>query len=148
MLMAAKSSPGPEDSDLRELFNLTIPADSEAIPPVTDAIAEALIRLEVPEQKRFEIGLATQEALANAIEHGCNSDPSKEVRCRCSCDLNGRILIVVTDPGPGFRFDSVSNPWVGPNLYADHGRGVYLIRQLMDDVQFEGGGNQVKMWKY
>jgi serine/threonine-protein kinase RsbW len=146
--MAAKSSPGPDASDPSELFNLTIPADSEAIPTVTDAIAEALIRLEVPEQKRFEIGLATHEALANAIEHGCKSDSSKEVCCRFSCDRNGRILIVVTDPGPGFRFDSVANPELGSNLYADHGRGVYLIRQLMDDVQFEGGGNQVKMWKY
>ncbi len=148
MLMAAKSSPGRKDSDLHELFNLTIPADSESIPTVTDAIAEALIRLEVPEQKRFEIGLAAQEALTNAIVHGCNRNPSKEVRCRCSCDLNGRILIVVTDPGPGFRSGPLSNPKLGPKLYADHGRGIFLIRQLMDDVQFEGGGNQVKMWKY
>jgi serine/threonine-protein kinase RsbW len=148
MPMAAKSSSGGNNSDLHELFNLSIPADSEAISIVTDAIDEALIRLEVPEQKRYEIGLATQEALANAIIHGCNNNPSKEVCCRCSSDRNGSILIVVTDPGPGFRSDAISNPRLGPNLLADHGRGVYLIRQLMDEVQFEGGGNQVKMWKY
>jgi len=146
--MSAEPSGSQEKRELRELFNLSIPADSEAISTVTEATAEALIGLEIPEQKRLEIGLAVQEALANAIVHGCNNDPSKEVRCRCSCDLKRRILIIVADPGPGFHWDALSDPKTGQNLLADHGRGVYLIRQLMDDVQFEGGGNQIKMWKY
>ena len=141
------TEPG-ENGGFRELLNLSIPAHGEAIANASDSIAEELVRLKVPEQKRLEIGLAVQEALANAVVHGCNNDPSKQVQCRLSCDLEGRILVVVTDPGPGFASNSVANPKVGTNLYTDHGRGVYLIQQLMDDVRFEGRGNEIKMWKY
>jgi serine/threonine-protein kinase RsbW len=54
----------------------------------------------------------------------------------------------VTDPGPGFSPELLSDPKRSENLYADHGRGVYLIRQLMDEVHFEHGGNELRMWKY
>ena len=144
----SKPDTNQDNGGLREVFNLTIPADKEAIAAVADAADVALAALEIPEQKRLEIGLALHEALANAIVHGCNNDPSKQVHCRCSCDLSRRILLVVTDPGPGFRLDTLSDPKAENNRYADHGRGVYLIRQLVDDLQFEGRGNQIKMWKY
>jgi serine/threonine-protein kinase RsbW len=142
--------PGATDgnSGMREVFNVTIPADPEAIAGVADAADAALMRLEIPEQKRLEIGLALHEALANAIVHGCNSDSTKQVHCQCSCDLNRRILVVVTDPGPGFPLDAFPDPKGTENVLADHGRGVYLIRQLVDELQFEGAGNRIKMWKY
>jgi len=125
-----------------------MPADSEAIAAVVDTISETLARLEVPEQKRFEVALAVQEALANAVVHGCGNDPSKQVRCRLQSDPRGRIVIIVTDPGPGFSPDLLPDPNRRENVYADHGRGVYLIRQLMDEVHFEHSGNEIRMWKY
>jgi serine/threonine-protein kinase RsbW len=133
---------------LREIFDLTIPADKEAIATLADAADAALARCAIPEQKRLEIGLALHEALANAIVHGCNNDPTKQVHCRCSCDPDQRVLVVVTDPGPGFPTDTFPDPKTESNLYAHHGRGVYLMRQLMDDLEFAGGGNQIRMWKY
>jgi serine/threonine-protein kinase RsbW len=63
-------------------------------------------------------------------------------------DAAGRIVIVITDPGPGFNADSLADPKSPDNVFADHGRGVYLIRQLMDEVHFEQGGSQIRMWKY
>jgi serine/threonine-protein kinase RsbW len=57
-------------------------------------------------------------------------------------------VITVTDPGPGFRPEDLADPKQQENLYADHGRGVYLIRQLMDQVDFENPGNEIRMWKY
>jgi serine/threonine-protein kinase RsbW len=138
----------PEKNDLSELLDLSMSADSEAIATIVDSISETLARLQVPEQKRFEVVLAVQEALANAVVHGCGNDPSKEVRCRLQSDPRGQIVIIVTDPGPGFSPDLLSDPKRSDNLYVDHGRGVYLIRQLMDEVQFEGSGNEIRMWKY
>jgi serine/threonine-protein kinase RsbW len=135
-------------NELSELLNLGFPADAEAIGRVADTITEALIQLDVPEQKRLEIALAVQEALVNAVVHGCGNDPSKEVRCRLQTDPHGRIVITVTDPGPGFRPEDLADPKQQENLYADHGRGVYLIRQLMDQVDFENPGNEIRMWKY
>lgn len=136
------------ENELSELLNVGFPAEPEAIGNVADAITETLIELEVPEQKRLEIGLAVQEALVNAVVHGCKNDPSKEVRCRLQSSPNGRIVITVTDPGQGFSPDLLSDPKRRENVYADHGRGVYLIRQLMDEVSFERRGNEIRMWKF
>ena len=148
--MSAESSAGGKDKDreLSSLLDLRMPGDSGAISDVSDAISATLTQLDVPEEKRLEIALAVQEALANAVVHGCKNDSSREVRCRLARDPNGRIVITVTDPGHGFRPEDLSNPKRPENLYADHGRGVYLIRQLMDEVHFENGGNQIRMWKY
>lgn len=146
--MPPDSHAGPPENELSELLNIGFPAAPEAVGGVADAIDQSLIELQVPEQKRLEIGLAVQEALVNAVVHGCKSDPSKEVRCRLQSDPKGRVVITVTDPGPGFSPEVLSDPKRRENLYADHGRGVYLIRQLMDEVSFERRGNEIRMWKY
>ena len=135
-------------SGFTELLNLSMPATAESITTITSAISEILECLEIPEQKRFEIDLAVQEALANAVVHGCEGDASKIIRCRLNGDDTGHIVISVTDPGPGFKPEAVPDPKRAEGLYGDHGRGVYLIRQLMDEVQFERGGSEIKMWKY
>jgi serine/threonine-protein kinase RsbW len=131
-----------------ELLNLSMPANTESIAAITSAISEILERLEIPEQKRFEIDLAVQEALTNAVVHGCGGDASKTIRCKLNGDGEGRVVISVTDPGPGFRPEGLPDPREAENLHGDHGRGVYLIRQLMDEVQFERGGSEIRMWKY
>ena len=125
-----------------------MPGDTQLISEVTDTVSATLIKLNVPEEKRMEIALAVQEALVNAVVHGCKNDRSKEVRCRLGRDRQGHIVIIVTDPGLGFRVEEVADPKRTENLYRDHGRGVYLIRQLMDAVRFENGGKQIRMWKY
>ena len=142
-----------DSSDARkwqDLLNFFMRADARAIAEATDAISEALTRLEVPEEKRLEVALAVQEALANAVVHGCENNPSKEVRCQLQCDSQGGILITITDPGPGFNPLSLTDPREPSKLYAEHGRGVSLIRQLMDEVHFQraGAGNQIMMRKY
>ena len=99
--MSTEFSSGPENPTLFELLDRRMPADAEAISAVVNAISETLGRLEVPEQKLLEIALAVQEALSNAVVHGCGNDPSKQVRCRLKTDADRHILIIVTDPGRG-----------------------------------------------
>jgi len=146
--MADELIAGSANQEFSELLNLAMPATTESIATITGAISEIMVRLEIPENKRFEIDLAVQEALANAVRHGCNGDPTKTIRCRLNKDPQGRIVITVSDPGPGFKPEALADPHAPDNLYGDHGRGVYLIRQLMDEVQFEHGGTQIRMWKY
>jgi serine/threonine-protein kinase RsbW len=136
------------DAGFREVLNMSVPAGNKAILVVTDAVAAKLKTLNLSEEKQLEIGLALQEALANAVVHGCQNDSSKTVRCRMMSDDGGRVLITVSDPGPGFDPESPTDPRLAENLYADHGRGIYLIRQLMDKVQFDSGGQEIRMWKY
>jgi serine/threonine-protein kinase RsbW len=146
--MADKTVVDSGGQGFSELLNLSVPATPQSISAITTAISEILVKLDVPENKRFEIDLAVQEALANAVVHGCNRDASKMIRCRLNKDQQGHIVITVTDPGPGFNPAKLADPKQPENLYGDHGRGVYLIRQLMDEVQFDRGGSEIKMWKY
>jgi serine/threonine-protein kinase RsbW len=146
--MPPDSNVSLRDDGFSELLDLRFAADPLVVSTIADTIDATLIQTHVAEQKRMEIGLAAQEALANAVVHGCNKDLSKEVRCRLKVDGRGRILILVTDPGPGFDPDALADPIHPDNILADHGRGVYLIRQLMDEVEFEMGGKQIRMLKY
>ena len=145
--MTSASTPDPTPSGLRRQLTLAIPADAERISGATDAVIACLATLNVAEEKCMAIALAVQEALANAVVHGCGNDPSKTVHCELSCDERGRILIVIADPGPGFDSSAPPHPNTQDD-FRDHGRGVILIRQLMDEVSFERGGSTIRMCKY
>lgn len=137
-----------EDASLARVLDLRMRGEIAAIEAVTDEVSASLTQLDVPEEKGMEIILALQEALANAVTHGAQNDGSKEIRCEVQRDTQGRILIIVTDPGPGFSRDSVADPKQAENLYGGHGRGVFLIHELMDEVTFARGGSEIRMWKY
>jgi serine/threonine-protein kinase RsbW len=62
-------------------------------------------------------------------------------------DQQRGILIVVRDPGPGFDPGTIPNPCVGENVYSNHGRGIFLINQLMDEVKFARNGTEIHMVK-
>ena len=114
-------------------FNMTIPADPRAIPTVTDGV--------------MQVELALQEALANAIRHGCKGDRSRQVQCSVSCDTDDEVLIVVRDPGSGFDATAIADPLKGENVMKSSGRGIFLINQLMDEVAFKDGGRELQMRK-
>ena len=100
-----------------------------------------------PGMPEFEVETALREALSNAIRHGCRNDPSKHVQLRIACDPVQGITIVVRDPGPGFDPRLIPSPTAGLNLYRHHGRGLYLIQHLMDEVSFGERGNEIRMRK-
>ena len=57
------------------------------------------------------------------------------------------MLIMVRDPGPGFDPSCIPNPCAGENVYSNHGRGIFLINQLMDEVRFHKNGTEIHMIK-
>ncbi len=137
-----------ETGKLLVRLTLTIPADVNAIPSVVKGILEIANEMKCSVGKEFEIQLALHEALANAIIHGCKNDPSKKVECCVACDESRGMLIVVRDPGTGFDPASLPSPVHGQNVFSEHGRGIYLINQLMDEVRFERGGTEIHMRKF
>ena len=128
-------------------FDMTIPADPREIPTVTDGVMQVLQDRGWPEQRIIEVELALQEALANAIRHGCKGDPSRSVQCVVTVDDNGEALIVVRDPGSGFDATTIPDPLQGENILKSSGRGIFLINQLMDEVDFKDGGRELQMRK-
>jgi anti-sigma regulatory factor (Ser/Thr protein kinase) len=128
-------------------FTVTIPADPAAIPTVTDGVTHVLEEKKWPEEDIMAVELALQEAVANAIRHGCGGDQSKQLQCSVTCDESGEIVITVRDPGTGFDPRTVPDPLEPQNLLKSSGRGIFLINGLMDEVQFADGGREVQMKK-
>lgn len=128
-------------------LDATISANLKAISGVVDGVMQIIHEMKCAEGNEFQVELALREALANAIVHGCNNDPSKKVECCVACTESSDVVIVVRDPGEGFVASAIPNPLAAENLHSSHGRGIYLINQLMDEVSFERNGTEIRMRK-
>lgn len=137
---------GKEQSSTQ--FEVTLPADVAAISPVVAWVMRLVGELEFAAGKEFEIEMALREALANAILHGCKCDPAKKVECTVTANREQGIQIVVRDPGNGYDPSALPSPTEGSNLYSEHGRGILLINQLMDEVKLERNGAVIRMRKF
>ena len=133
---------------LKMKLNVVMAADEKLIAPTVKRIMEVVSGIECAHGKEFEIETALMEALANAVRHGAKKDPSKKVECVVACEEPLGMLIIVRDPGEGFDPESVPNPTQGDAIFSDHGRGIYLINQLMDEVKFDKNGTEIRMRKF
>ena len=136
-----------DSEDLILRLDLTLPADVNEIGPVVERVMGIVSSMECGSGKEFEIETALREALANAIVHGCKQDPGKRIQVAVGCDESRGMLIIVRDPGSGFDPAEIPSPTTGQNVYRAHGRGIYLINELMDEVRFEKGGTEIWMKK-
>jgi serine/threonine-protein kinase RsbW len=135
----------PEKLDLQ--VRVMLSADRKAVDPVVARVMESVRAMKCVDGKEEAIELALHEALANAVVHGAKEDPTKVVECLVACDAERGVLIIVRDPGPGFDPQSIPACTIGENLYSNHGRGIFLINQLMDEVQFHKNGTEIHMVK-
>jgi serine/threonine-protein kinase RsbW len=132
---------------LNLVLRVTLSADRKAVDPVVEEVMAVVREMKGVNGKEDAIELSLQEALANAVIHGAKEDPQKTVECLVSRDEERGILIVVRDPGAGFSPGSIPSCTVGENVYSSHGRGIFLINQLMDKVEFKKNGTEIHMIK-
>src|SRR5262249_40193783 len=121
-------------------IDISMAAEVKAIDPVVAGILAMSSQMHCATGKELEIETALREALANAVTHGCGNDASQTIHLCVACDEEHGILIVVRDPGNGYDPLNVANPVLGENIYSNHGRGIFLINQLMDEVQIRRNG--------
>ena len=113
---------------------------------IQDEIEEALQSNGYGERDIFSIRLALEEALVNAIKHGNQMDPNKKVNIDYS--VNPELFqIRIEDEGPGFVPEEVPDPTDPENLDRPCGRGVFLIKNFMTSVEYQGRGNIIFMSK-
>jgi serine/threonine-protein kinase RsbW len=134
-----------ESKNLILKLQKTLEGRIEAIPPFVAGVMEVVQSMGCAAGKEREVEVALIEALANAVQHGCKNDPTKMVEVCVACDESRRLLVVIRDPGPGFDPSAIPNPVKGQNLLSTHGRGVFLINQLVDEVHYEKGGTEIHM---
>ena len=99
------------------------------------------------DDSEVDIEIALREAILNAVIHGNAEAPEKRVYVTCRCTIDGEVSITIRDEGQGFDFDTVPDPTTSDNLLSTQGRGIYLMKALMDEVSFEEGGTVVHMRK-
>ena len=104
-------------------------------------------RFDTASESDDEIEIAIREALANAVIHGNRENPEKKVYVTCHCNMDGEVQITVRDEGQGFDYCAILDPTVPERLLLTHGRGLHLMRALMDEVTFEENGTIVRMRK-
>ena len=90
----------------------------------------------------FRVGLT--EALSNAMLYGNNSDPEKRVRVEVTVRME-EVAVRVTDEGVGFDPTKVPDPTLPDNISKTGGRGIFLMKSLMDEVRFNDEGNSVTL---
>jgi serine/threonine-protein kinase RsbW len=128
-------------------LELSMKSEIDAISPFVDELMLKIRETHCDPGSEFAIELALREALANAVLHGNREDSEKKVHVLCECDEGSGVSLVVRDEGPGFDPGAVPDPLAPENLGAEHGRGILLMKQFMDEIHFEGGGTEVHMKK-
>ncbi|MCK4701166.1 MAG: ATP-binding protein [Bacteroidales bacterium] len=99
---------------------------------------------ELDESLYGKVMLATIEAANNAIIHGNKLDPEKKVKVEI-IKRKERIEIYVEDQGNGFDYMRIPDPTAPENIENIHGRGVFLMKQLSDEVNFYKNGTKVQI---
>jgi serine/threonine-protein kinase RsbW len=126
----------------------TIPGSVDAISPVVQRVTDLLVERGVVRGHEMEIALALQEALANAVRYGAKNDPAKTVYITLFCGERKGMKIVVRDSGPGFDPATIPSPVTADGLLSDHGRGLHMIKALLDEVKWENNGTEIHMIKH
>lgn len=130
-----------------EQLCLSGPSTHDSVEALATRVWEMLDDVPMPALARFELETAVHEALTNAAEHGNGGDPAKTVKVAC-CAGPGRITVAVEDEGSGFDPDALPDPTAEENLLNESGRGILLIRALVDECQFEQSGRRVVLVKH
>ena len=127
--------------------DLTVPAQSGAGDELIDQVLDRMILLEWPEKDMFNVQLAFEEAMTNAIMHGNRSDPQKKIFLECNIGET-EVRISIRDEGNGFNPDMLPDPRHPDNILTPSGRGILLIRHIMSEVEFLPCGNGLTMIKF
>jgi len=136
-----ESAEGGLDAELR----LRVPSDVNLVDEAVELVTRHLEASFVDRHTiRFNLRVALAEAVANAILYGNGEDPSKGVGIRVLFGRNA-VELEVTDEGCGYDFRHVPDPTLPGNRMRPYGRGLFLIRHLVDEVRFNESGNSICM---
>jgi serine/threonine-protein kinase RsbW len=129
------------------VFRLTLPSLPKNVARVEGFIKKINRAVRLDEIQFHKLMVSLTEAVNNAIVHGNHADPARKVALTCEV-LPGWLLVIIADQGKGFKPEEVGNPLKKENILKESGRGIFLMRTLMDRVEFEHHrhGMEVRLW--
>jgi serine/threonine-protein kinase RsbW len=131
---------------VREKIDFELPSDVSLMNGVLQYLIERVSQLGLIKPERSNLFVALDEAFVNAVKHGNHNDPRKLVRI--TAELSSKeARFTVEDEGEGFNVQEIPDPRDPANLFKASGRGVLLIYNIMDEVQYNERGNRLTMVK-
>ncbi len=131
---------------VHEKIEFELPSDLSLMNGVLHYLNERVARLGVIRPDRSNLFIALDEAFVNAVKHGNKNDQHKLVRI--TAELSAKeARFTVEDEGEGFNVSEIPDPRDPANLFKTSGRGVLLIYNIMDEVQYNERGNRLTMVK-
>lgn len=144
----ATAADGVSDALFRVAIQVWIPNDVGYIERVVEMVRRQVAEMSYDERHvMLNVPVALTEALSNAILRGNREDPGKHVHVRVSVTAH-RLVMEVKDEGPGFDIERCTRDPTSPeNVEREDGRGLFLMRSLMDSVERydDPGGNVVRL---
>jgi len=131
---------------VHEMIEFELPSDLSLMNGVLQYLLERVSKLGIVTPETSNLFIALDEAFVNAVKHGNKNDPTKLLRV--TAELSPReACFTVEDEGEGFNVNEIPDPCDPANLFKTSGRGVLLIYNIMDEVEYNAQGNRVKMVK-
>jgi serine/threonine-protein kinase RsbW len=143
----ATSADGPLDASFRVAIEVWIPSDVGYIERVVEMIRRQVAEMSFDDRHvMLNVPVALTEALSNAILRGNEEDPGKHVHVRAFVTPQ-RLVVEVKDEGRGFDIERCTRDPTSPeNVEREDGRGLFLMRSLMDSVErYDADGNVVRL---
>lgn len=122
-----------------------MPSRRDAVARAVDRILELAAPARLSDDERDNLAVAVAEALSNAAVHGHRLRPEAHVRVAVAVTPGECAAVEVADSGPGFDAGSVSDPTGPEALLSTRGRGVFLMRRLVDVLEYNAAGNKVRL---
>ncbi len=127
----------------KNTMKLDVPSDLGMVGDAVELVASHLPPGTLsPRRISFNLRTALAEALGNAIRYGTGEDPERVVRVQVELGRDA-VRIYVVDDGHGFDPTRLPDPTHPDNLEREYGRGLFVIRHLVDDVEFNEKGNGI-----
>ena len=135
-----------DHAHLREKIDLELPSDLTLMNSVLEYLLDRVAKLGMVEVEQSNLFVALDEAFVNAVKHGNRNNPEKLLRV--TAELSPReAIFTVEDEGDGFDVREIPDPTDPANLFKSSGRGVLLIYNIMDEVEYSQGGAKLRMVK-
>lgn len=125
-------------------IQIKIPSLMENIRIVESFIDNAKEKFNINDDLYGNIMIAVTESVNNAIQHGNKYDKNKNVNL-CLDVMNDKIKFTIEDEGPGFEYHSLPDPTSPENIEKVNGRGIFLMQQLSDKIEFFDMGRKVEL---
>jgi serine/threonine-protein kinase RsbW len=124
---------------------VVLPSDYQSLIDVEKIVGDVCDEFGVQEDAFGNVLIAVSEAVNNAIQHGNKNNPEAKVEIKVA-NQDETFCIQVKDQGPGFSYQDLPDPTAPENLLKDSGRGVFLMKNLADEVEFQNTGSIVNLY--